>query len=237
GDLRADLADPTGFEPAISSVTGWHVGPLHHGSTAGREHSTGSQDGRPGVRTDARLSPQAAAPYAVAAMSSAKVPPRNHADPPRAASVAAATAQATSRLAKMPARTAALAVTQRPSRPTQAAVASCTTPAAAAKIPSANAAPPTARASITNGGRSAWSQAPANNPSPMSSAPLTSAAVPPTERTRRAKPSTGRPVVQRPGRARMSAEAPRIRAVSPSEAVATGSPPGREMTARSPSTA
>jgi threonine aldolase len=28
------LADPTGFEPAISSVTGWHVGPLHHGSAA-----------------------------------------------------------------------------------------------------------------------------------------------------------------------------------------------------------
>ncbi len=27
-----DMADPTGFEPAISSVTGWHVGPLHHGS-------------------------------------------------------------------------------------------------------------------------------------------------------------------------------------------------------------
>ncbi len=27
-----DLADPTGFEPAISSVTGWHVRPLHHGS-------------------------------------------------------------------------------------------------------------------------------------------------------------------------------------------------------------
>ena len=26
------LADPTGFEPAISSVTGWHVRPLHHGS-------------------------------------------------------------------------------------------------------------------------------------------------------------------------------------------------------------
>jgi threonine aldolase len=26
------MADPTGFEPAISSVTGWHVGPLHHGS-------------------------------------------------------------------------------------------------------------------------------------------------------------------------------------------------------------
>ena len=28
------MADPTGFEPAISSVTGWHVGPLHHGSAA-----------------------------------------------------------------------------------------------------------------------------------------------------------------------------------------------------------
>ena len=26
------MADPTGFEPAISSVTGRHVGPLHHGS-------------------------------------------------------------------------------------------------------------------------------------------------------------------------------------------------------------
>ena len=29
------MADPTGFEPAISSVTGWHVGPLHHGSRCG----------------------------------------------------------------------------------------------------------------------------------------------------------------------------------------------------------
>jgi hypothetical protein len=29
------MADPTGFEPAISSVTGWHVGPLHHGSSCG----------------------------------------------------------------------------------------------------------------------------------------------------------------------------------------------------------
>ena len=32
---RLEMADPTGFEPAISSVTGWHVGPLHHGSSAG----------------------------------------------------------------------------------------------------------------------------------------------------------------------------------------------------------
>ena len=36
------MADPTGFEPAISSVTGWHVGPLHHGSAASAEdNSTG----------------------------------------------------------------------------------------------------------------------------------------------------------------------------------------------------
>jgi hypothetical protein len=28
------MAGPTGFEPAISSVTGWHVGPLHHGPAA-----------------------------------------------------------------------------------------------------------------------------------------------------------------------------------------------------------
>ncbi len=34
------MADPTGFEPAISSVTGWHVGPLHHGSAASRKNST-----------------------------------------------------------------------------------------------------------------------------------------------------------------------------------------------------
>ena len=27
------MAEPTGFEPAISCVTGRHVGPLHHGST------------------------------------------------------------------------------------------------------------------------------------------------------------------------------------------------------------
>ncbi len=28
-------AEPTGFEPAISTVTVWHVGPLHHGSLFG----------------------------------------------------------------------------------------------------------------------------------------------------------------------------------------------------------
>src|SRR5687767_8107629 len=39
------MADPTGFEPAISSVTGWHVGPLHHGSVA----ATGRIAPEPGV--------------------------------------------------------------------------------------------------------------------------------------------------------------------------------------------
>ena len=38
------MADPTGFEPAISSVTGWHVGPLHHGSaTGGGSYQGGSE--------------------------------------------------------------------------------------------------------------------------------------------------------------------------------------------------
>ena len=39
------VAGPTGFEPAISSVTGWHVGPLHHGPAAVTvaEHSTGTR--------------------------------------------------------------------------------------------------------------------------------------------------------------------------------------------------
>ena len=31
GKTGSAMAGPTGFEPAISSVTGWHVGPLHHG--------------------------------------------------------------------------------------------------------------------------------------------------------------------------------------------------------------
>jgi uncharacterized membrane protein HdeD (DUF308 family) len=43
------MADPTGFEPAISSVTGWHVGPLHHGSSAGG----GSYQATPVVATRA----------------------------------------------------------------------------------------------------------------------------------------------------------------------------------------
>ncbi len=30
--LSCLLADPTGFEPALSALTGPHVGPLHHGS-------------------------------------------------------------------------------------------------------------------------------------------------------------------------------------------------------------
>ena len=27
-----EVATPAGFEPAISTVTGWHVRPLHHGA-------------------------------------------------------------------------------------------------------------------------------------------------------------------------------------------------------------
>ncbi len=30
---NVELATPTGSEPAISTVTGWHVRPLHHGAT------------------------------------------------------------------------------------------------------------------------------------------------------------------------------------------------------------
>src|SRR3954467_12322657 len=55
------MADPTGFEPAISSVTGWHVGPLHHGSVAASaEDSTAAwrdplaYTPRPGPQIDLR---------------------------------------------------------------------------------------------------------------------------------------------------------------------------------------
>jgi hypothetical protein len=30
GARRSEMAGSTGFEPAVSSVTGWHVRPLHH---------------------------------------------------------------------------------------------------------------------------------------------------------------------------------------------------------------
>ncbi len=50
------MAGPTGFEPAISSVTGWHVGPLHHGPAEATvaEYSRGApqpQSDRMGART------------------------------------------------------------------------------------------------------------------------------------------------------------------------------------------
>ncbi len=32
--VRKFQAVPTGFEPAVSSLTGTHVGPLHHGTRA-----------------------------------------------------------------------------------------------------------------------------------------------------------------------------------------------------------
>ena len=40
------MAGPTGFEPAISSVTGWHVWPLHHGpaGVTVAEYSKGSPE-------------------------------------------------------------------------------------------------------------------------------------------------------------------------------------------------
>ena len=31
------MATPTGFEPAISTVTGWHVSPLHHGANTAQK--------------------------------------------------------------------------------------------------------------------------------------------------------------------------------------------------------
>jgi hypothetical protein len=52
------MAGPTGFEPAISSVTGWHVWPLHHGPaavTTVAEHSTGAWFGQ--AADPARSSP------------------------------------------------------------------------------------------------------------------------------------------------------------------------------------
>ena len=62
------MADPTGFEPAISSVTGWHVGPLHHGSVGSRpEHSRGPRHcrtSRSGVEGDlVRRAPRALRAY------------------------------------------------------------------------------------------------------------------------------------------------------------------------------
>ena len=30
--LNYEMATPRGFEPLISTVTGWHVKPLHHGA-------------------------------------------------------------------------------------------------------------------------------------------------------------------------------------------------------------
>ena len=52
------MADPTGFEPAISSVTGWHVGPLHHGSVAANAEDSRWRSGcRPASRVRAEPRP------------------------------------------------------------------------------------------------------------------------------------------------------------------------------------
>ena len=53
------MADPTGFEPAISSVTGWHVGPLHHGSAASAEDS---RPPNPCQKSSGSLGPSGGAP-------------------------------------------------------------------------------------------------------------------------------------------------------------------------------
>ena len=62
------MAGPTGFEPAISSVTGWHVWPLHHGpaGVTVAEHSRdapGPSDGRSGPQ----LAPPGAPPISAVA--------------------------------------------------------------------------------------------------------------------------------------------------------------------------
>lgn len=47
-ERQAVLANPTRFGLAISSVTGWHVGPLHHGSALmDPDFSTGLWRSRP----------------------------------------------------------------------------------------------------------------------------------------------------------------------------------------------
>ena len=54
--MKINEVDPTGFEPAISSVTGWHVGPLHHGSVAAVQCSTPALSDPP-IVPDARIAP------------------------------------------------------------------------------------------------------------------------------------------------------------------------------------
>jgi hypothetical protein len=39
------MATPRGFEPPISTVTGWHVGPLHHGAAMCYESILGIRRG------------------------------------------------------------------------------------------------------------------------------------------------------------------------------------------------
>ncbi len=45
------MAEPTGFEPAVSCVTGRHVRPLHHGSAMGNLHLKVVKDERRRDRT------------------------------------------------------------------------------------------------------------------------------------------------------------------------------------------
>ncbi len=73
------MAGPTGFEPAISSVTGWHVGPLHHGP-AGVTVPEHTRHRRALQLADSALrwatSCAAASPYAAAPRAAPRVPAR-----------------------------------------------------------------------------------------------------------------------------------------------------------------
>jgi hypothetical protein len=55
GSLELLTAVPTGFEPAISSLTGTHVRPLHHGTNRSDRNCTGSHECSPTDAEDSSL--------------------------------------------------------------------------------------------------------------------------------------------------------------------------------------
>jgi hypothetical protein len=52
-NLQAERAEATGFEPAVSALTGLHVRPLHHASVASRESTTTPHSCQPRSATSA----------------------------------------------------------------------------------------------------------------------------------------------------------------------------------------
>ena len=71
------MAGPTGFEPAISSVTGWHVWPLHHGPAGvtvaeSTRHRQADQMADPDLSSPMRRA--AVTPYPSAANAAATAP-------------------------------------------------------------------------------------------------------------------------------------------------------------------